>query len=54
MVKVKLKRKGARVLGEYQAGKLKTPSGKKVTDRKQAIAIAFSEQRASDKKRKGS
>jgi len=31
------------VMREYQKGKLKTSSGKKVTNRKQAIAIAMSE-----------
>jgi hypothetical protein len=30
-----------KVMGEYKSGKLKTSSGKKVTNRKQAIAIAL-------------
>jgi hypothetical protein len=32
-----------KVMGEYKSGKLKTSSGKKVTNRKQAIAIALSQ-----------
>lgn len=32
-----------KVMGEYKRGTLKTSSGKKVTDRKQALAIASSE-----------
>ena len=32
-----------RVLSEFKAGKLQSQSGKKVTSRKQAIAIALSE-----------
>ena len=34
-----------RVLKEFAEGKLKSSSGEKVTDRKQAIAIALSEAR---------
>ena len=37
------KRKFQKVMREYAKGTLRTPSGKKVTDRKQAVAIAFSE-----------
>jgi hypothetical protein len=33
------------VMGEYKRGKLKSSSGEKVTDRKQAVAIALSEAR---------
>lgn len=36
-------RKVAKVMGEYKRGKLKSSSGDKVTNRKQAIAIALSE-----------
>ena len=32
-----------KVMDEWKSGKLKTPAGKTVTDRKQAIAIALSE-----------
>ncbi|MDA3615095.1 DUF6496 domain-containing protein [Polluticaenibacter yanchengensis] len=34
-----------KVMHEYKEGDLKTSAGKKVTDRKQAIAIALSEAR---------
>ncbi len=40
------------VMGEYKRGKLKSGSGQKVTSKKQAVAIALSEQREADKKRK--
>ena len=43
------KRKVAVVMGEFGAGKLKSSDGKKVTDRKQALAIAMSEGRKQDK-----
>lgn len=39
------KRKFKVVMQEYSAGTLKSSSGKKVTDVKQAVAIAFSEAR---------
>jgi hypothetical protein len=39
------KRKVKKVLGEFKRKKLKSSSGKKVTNRKQAIAIALSEAR---------
>lgn len=45
-----MKDKVEKVMGEYKAGKLKSSSGDKVTSRKQAIAIALSEQRAARKK----
>lgn len=41
-----------KVMKEYKSGKLKSSSGKKVTNQKQAVAIALSEQRAQDKKKK--
>lgn len=37
--------KVGRVMHEFKEGKLKSSSGKKVTDRKQAIAIGISEAR---------
>lgn len=42
-----------KVMGEFKSGKLKSSSGDKVTNQKQAIAIALSEQEAARKKRKG-
>ncbi len=48
------KSKGARkvhkVMEEHKQGKLKSGSGKKVTSRKQAVAIALSEARKSGAK----
>jgi hypothetical protein len=47
-----MKAKVSKVMKEFKSGKLKSgKSGKKVTKRKQAIAIAMSEARK--KKRKG-
>lgn len=40
------KSKVAKVLHEYKAGTLKSSSGKPVTKKKQAVAIALSEARA--------
>lgn len=45
-----MKDKVEKVMSEYKAGKLKSSSGDKVTNRKQAVAIALSEQRAARKK----
>lgn len=42
--------KVGKVLGEFKRGSLKSSSGSKVTNRKQAIAIGLSEQRKSRKK----
>lgn len=39
------KQKFTRVLHEFASGTLKSSAGQKITDRKQAIAIAFSEGR---------
>jgi hypothetical protein len=39
----KMKKKVAKVMREYKAGKLKSGSGQKVTDKDQAVAIAMSE-----------
>jgi hypothetical protein len=41
-----------KVMHEFKLGKLKSSSGQKVKSRKQAIAIALSEQRAVMKKKK--
>lgn len=41
-----------KVMHEFKAGTLKSSSGQKVTNRKQAIAIGMSEARAATKKRK--
>jgi len=40
---VKKQEKVAKVMKEFAKGKLKSSSGKKVTDKKQAAAIAYSE-----------
>lgn len=40
-IKIKNQHAFKKVMGEYKSGKLKTSSGKKVTNRKQAIAIAL-------------
>jgi hypothetical protein len=44
------KTKVQKVMGEYKRGTLKSSSGKKVTKRKQAVAIALSEARRAKKK----
>lgn len=41
--KTKMQAKVAKVMREYKAGKLKSSSGDKVTNQKQAVAIAMSE-----------
>ena len=41
--KTKMQEKVAKVMREYKAGKLKSSSGDKVTNQKQAVAIAMSE-----------
>ena len=38
-------KKFEKVMSEFKAGTLRSSSGELVTDRKQALAIAFSEQR---------
>lgn len=43
MDKSKMQKKVAKVMREYKAGTLKSSSGDKVTNEKQAIAIAMSE-----------
>ncbi|PJC41487.1 MAG: hypothetical protein CO041_04255 [Candidatus Pacebacteria bacterium CG_4_9_14_0_2_um_filter_40_15] len=40
-----------KVMREFKAGTLRTPSGKKVTNRNQAIAIAMSEAKMTKKKK---
>lgn len=48
----KLKAKGRRVMHEFSRGTLRSSSGELVTDRDQALAIAFSEQERAAKKRR--
>lgn len=42
-----------KVMREFKAGKLKSSSGKPVTDSRQAIAIGLSEDRRTHRKKKG-
>lgn len=49
-MKAKMQDKVHKVMREYKAGKLKSSSGDKVTNQKQAVAIAMSE---ADKLKKG-
>ena len=42
--------KVSKVMHEYKTGKLKSGSGKKVTSRKQAVAVALNEARRSGAK----
>lgn len=42
-MKTKMQEKVAKVMREYKAGKLKSSSGDKVVNQKQAVAIAMSE-----------
>ena len=46
----KSQKKVEKVMSEYKSGSLKSSSGKKVTSRKQAIAIAMSEANMARKK----
>ena len=41
--KTKMQRKVKKVMREYKSGELKSSSGQKVTDQKQAVAVAMSE-----------
>jgi len=41
--KAKMQRKVKKVMREYKSSELKSSSGQKVTDQKQAVAIAMSE-----------
>jgi hypothetical protein len=52
MKKSKGEKKVSKVMREYGKGKLKSGSGSKVTNRKQAVAIALSEAGMSKKKRR--
>ena len=47
----KMKDKVSKVMREYKAGKLKSSSGDKVTNQKQAVAIAMSEAGMSKEKK---
>lgn len=47
-----MKTKVEQVMHEFKTGKLKSSSGDKVSNPKQAIAIALSEQESARKKRK--
>lgn len=49
---MKGEKKIGKVMGEYKRGTLKSSSGKKVTKRKQAVAIAMSEAGMAKKKAK--
>jgi hypothetical protein len=51
MKKSKGQKKVGKVMSEYKAGKLKSSSGKKVTNPKMAVAIALSEAGMSKKKK---
>lgn len=46
------RRKVGRVIGEFKRKKLRSSSGRKVTSKKQAIAIALSEAGLSKKRKK--
>jgi len=48
----KAQKKVEKVMSEYKSGSLKSSSGKKVANRKQAIAIAMSEAGMKRKKRR--
>lgn len=50
MKKTKGMKKIEKVMHEFKEGKLKSSSGGKVTDRKQAVAIAISESKRKKKK----
>ena len=49
-MKTKAEKKISKVMTEYGSGKLKSSSGQKVTNPKQALAIALSESRRVKKK----
>lgn len=48
-----MKDKVEKIMSEFKAGELKSSSGKKVTSRKQALAIALSMKRKASKEKKG-
>ena len=54
MTKKEKQAKVAKVMREYKAGKLKSSSGKKVTNQRQALAIALSEAGMTMKKKDAS
>lgn len=45
------KRKVSKIMSEYKQGSLKSSAGQKIANQKQAIAVALSEGRKSEKKR---
>ena len=51
-MKMSGKKKVGKVMGEYKRGTLKSSSGKKVTKKAQAVAIAMSEAGMAKKKAK--
>jgi hypothetical protein len=51
--KTKAQKKVSKVMREYGKGTLKSSSGRKVTSRKQAVAIAMSEAGMTRKPKKG-
>lgn len=46
------KHKIEKVMGEFKRGTLRSSSGRKVTKKSQAVAIAISEQRRAEKRRR--
>ena len=50
--KTKGEKKASKVMREYKEGTLHSSSGKKVTSRKQAVAIALSEKERAGKRKK--
>ena len=51
-LKEKKQAKIGKVMGEWKSGKLKSSSGSKITNQKQAIAVALSEASKVGKKKK--
>ena len=51
-MKKKGQNKVSKVMEEYASGELKSSSGKRVTDKSQALAIGYSEERRKNKKKR--